>query len=373
MTHRHARRSGIPFGAVLAILLLAGVGAAVVADAARDGDLASGGERAGAGAPVDGVSPTPTSGPGTNDIVAGVPAAGSGATRTASPSAAEPKRTIVIHGTGDVSLDPSYIPALRTNGYGWAWSGLEGLFRADDLTVINHECPSTDIVDPIPKTFSFRCDPEALDEARKAGVDVASLANNHGFDQGPDALLDSIRNLEKADIVPLGAGASEEEADAPRYVEVKGWRIGLVGVGEVVDPDYQVAEGNEIGTAVGHDFPRALRAIREAEANADLVIVVIHWGVELDTQPRSYQVVEAERMVAAGADVIFGHHSHRLQPMDVIDGKPVFYGLGNFVWPSFSVEGSTTAVAEVTVRPDGTIRGRLLPAYIVSDGHPVLR
>jgi len=173
--------------------------------------------------------------------------------------------------------------------------------------------------------------------------------------------------------VPLGAGASAREADAPRYVEVEGWRIGLVGVGEVIDPDEQVAEGNEIGTAVGHDFPRALRAIREAEANADLVIVVIHWGVELDTQPREYQVVEAHRMIDAGADVIFGHHAHRLQPMEVYEGKPIFYGLGNFVWPSLSVAGSTTAVAEAVVRPDGTIKGRLLPAYIVSDGHPVLR
>ncbi len=290
---------------------------------------------------------------------------------TSSPT--KPKRTIVIHGTGDVSLDPSYIPAFRSNGYGWAWSGLEGLFRREDLTVINHECPSTDIVAPIAKTFSFRCDPAALDDARRAGVEVASLANNHGFDHGPDALLDSIRNMERADIVPLGAGASEEEADAPRYVEVKGWRIGLVGVGEVIDPEYQVAEGNETGTAVGHDFPRALRAIREAEANADLVIVVIHWGVELDTQPRAYQISEAQRMVDAGADVIFGHHSHRLQPMEVIDGKPVFYGLGNFVWPSFSVAGSTTAVAQVVVRPNGTLKGRLLPAYIASNGHPALR
>jgi hypothetical protein len=53
-------------------------------------------------------------------------------------------------------------------------------------------------------------------------------------------------------------------------------------------------------------------------------------------------------------------------------GKPIFYGLGNFVWPSFSAEGSATAVAEVVVRPDGTLRGRLLLATIVSDGHPVL-
>ena len=82
--------------------------------------------------------------------------------------------------------------------------------------------------------------------------------------------------------MPIGAGASQEEADAARYIEVKGWKIGLVGVGEVIDPDSQVAVGDEIGTAVGQDFRRALEAIQDAEARADLVIVVIHWGVELD-------------------------------------------------------------------------------------------
>jgi poly-gamma-glutamate synthesis protein (capsule biosynthesis protein) len=78
-------------------------------------------------------------------------------------------------------------------------------------------------------------------------------------------------------------------------------------------------------------------------------------------------------MIEAGADVIFGHHSHRLQPMDTVRGRPVFYGLGNFVWPRLSAEGAATAVAEVRVRPDGSIRGRLLPAEIETDGHPVLR
>lgn len=296
---------------------------------------------------------------------------GTGAAATPSPEP-DPKGKLVIHGTGDVSLDPSHIPALASKGYGWAWSGLDGLFRRDDLTVINHECPSTDIVDPLAKTFVFRCDPDALDEARAAGVDVANLANNHGFDQGPQALLGSIRNMRDADIVPIGAGASQEKADAPAYVEVKGWTIGLVGVGEVIDPDSQVAVGDEIGTSVGHDFWRALGAIREAEAHADLVIVSIHWGVQLDTRPREYQIFEARRMIEAGADVIFGHHAHRLQPMDTYKGKPIFYGLGNFVWPSFSVEGSRTAVARVVVRPNGDITGRLLPTTIVSDGHPVL-
>lgn len=291
---------------------------------------------------------------------------------TPPPSPSPPRRAILIHGTGDVSLDPAYIPALRTNGYAWAWSGLGGVFRRDDLTVINLECPPTDVVAPLPKTFSFRCDPAALRAARRAGVDVASLANNHAFDQGPEGLLDGLANLRAAGITPIGAGRSARVADAPRVVEVGGWRIGLVGVGQVIDPEGQVAVGQRAGTAVGHDFPRALRAIRRAERASDVVIVVIHWGVELDTRPRPDQVAQARRMIEAGADVILGHHAHRLQPMRVIDGRPVFYGLGNFVWPRFSEAGSTTAVARVVIRPDGTFRGRLVPATIIASGHPVL-
>ena len=352
MTSRHARRSRVPFGLLLIALGIAVGVIAYVVGRADEGD---------AGTPTtpqalvspDAKAAAPTGSPGPSPI-------------------AEPKGKLLIHGTGDVSLDPSYIPAFQTNGYGWAWSGLHGLFERDDLTIINHECPSTDVVAPLDKTFVFRCDPDALDEARAAGVDVANLANNHGFDQGPQGLLDSIHNLKRAGIVPVGAGTSQDKADAPAYIDVKGWTIAVVGVGEVTDPDSQVAVGDEIGTSVGHDFPRALAAIEQAEANADLVIVVIHWGVELDTQPRSYQVDEAHRMIEAGADVIFGSHAHRLQPMDAYQGKPIFYGLGNFVWPRFSADGSTTAVAEVVVRPDGEIHGRLLPATIVSDGHPVL-
>jgi len=360
MTGRHTRRPRIPFPITVIALAALVAGAAWLASDPGEG-AAEGGARA---------ASTPETRTSTGAAVDASPSATVAATPTPSE---ELRQKIVIHGTGDVSLDPSYIPAFRANGYRWAWSGLEGLFTRDDLTVINHDCPSTDIVAPLPKTFVFRCDPDALDEASDAGIEVASLANNHGFDHGPQALLDSIRNLRRAGIVPIGAGSSQQEADAPAYVEVKGWRIGLVGVGEVIDPDSQVADGHEIGTAVGHEFARALRAIREAEDNADLVIVVIHWGVELDTQPREYQVDEAHRMIDAGADVIFGHHAHRLQPMDTYRGRPIFYGLGNFVWPSFSVEGSTTAVARVVVRPNGTFTGTLLPAYIVSDGHPVLR
>src|SRR5436190_11897885 len=92
--------------------------------------------------------------------------------------------TLVIHATGDVSLDPEQIPVFATRGYGWAWSGLRDLFTSDDLTVVNLECPATALRDPVRKAFTFRCDPAALPAAREAGVDVVSQANNHAYDEG---------------------------------------------------------------------------------------------------------------------------------------------------------------------------------------------
>jgi poly-gamma-glutamate capsule biosynthesis protein CapA/YwtB (metallophosphatase superfamily) len=288
-----------------------------------------------------------------------------------SPTPPPPGR-LVIHGTGDVSLDPSYIPALAQNGYGYAWSGLGGLFRQDDLTVINLECPVSDLGAPLDKEFTFRCDPAALPAARRAGVEVANLANNHGYDRGPEALLDSVENVRAAEIAPVGAGRNAHQALAPAEFELEGWRVAVLGFGMVIDPPEQVAGPGHPGTAAGHDTEVMLRAIRQAERRADLVVVTIHWGVELDTEPRPEQVELGHAFIEAGADVVFGHHAHRLQPLEHYRSRPIFWGLGNFVWPNFSLEGSTTAVARVVVRPDGTVRGTLLPAFIEAPGHPVL-
>jgi poly-gamma-glutamate capsule biosynthesis protein CapA/YwtB (metallophosphatase superfamily) len=270
-------------------------------------------------------------------------------------------------------LDRSYIPAFRSSGYRLAWTGLDELFLEDDLTVINLECPATDIRSPIPKTFNFRCDPAALAVAERYGVDVANQSNNHAYDQGPNGLLDSLRNIREAGLVPVGAGANQDAALEPALLDVEGWKVAVLGFDEVLDPLDEVAGPDKPGTAAGHDFALMVRAVRAAAAGSDLVVVMIHWGVELDAAPRAYQVWEGHKLIDAGADVIFGGHSHRLQLLSMYHGRPIFWSLGNFVWPHFSVGGSTTAVAEVTVGPEGRFQARMLPAYIVSDGHPVLR
>jgi poly-gamma-glutamate synthesis protein (capsule biosynthesis protein) len=292
------------------------------------------------------------------------------------PTPTPPERgRLIIHGAGDVSLDPGYIPAFQSNGYGYAWSGLGGLFRRDDLTVVNLECPAATGGSIWPgKQFNFRCDPAALPAMKDAGVEVAHQGNNHAYDYGPEALLESRRNIRRAGMASTGTGKDPDQATQPARFVIKGWRIAVVGFDQVLDPQpEEQAQAGHPGTACGHDVDCMVEAIRRAAATADLVIVVIHWGVELDTAPRAEQIEEGHRFIRAGADVILGHHSHRLQPLETYKGRPIFYGLGNFVWPNHSVAGATTAVAEVTVTARGTFKARLIPAFIESSGHPVLR
>ena len=209
---------------------------------------------------------------------------------------------------------------------------------------------------------------------RRAGVEVANMANNHSYDFGPAALVDTRENLLRSHIAPVGAGKDEKEALKPARFEIHGWKIAVVGFDEVVDPfPTAIATATKPGTAAGHDFDAMVAAVRAAKEHADFVIVDIHWGVELDTQPRSNDVELGHRLVKAGARIIFGGHSHRLQPLEIYKGAAIFYSLGNFVWPMHSVAGSTTAVAEVRIGPTGKLRARMLPAFIEASGHPVLR
>ncbi|GAA1265787.1 hypothetical protein GCM10009609_31190 [Pseudonocardia aurantiaca] len=282
------------------------------------------------------------------------------------------RQRLVVHGTGDVSLDPGYIPALRANGYEHPWSGLDGLFAEDDLTIVNLECPVSTRGTILPKAFNFRCDPAALPAARAAGVDVANLANNHVLDYGADALLDSISHAQTAGIAPVGVGSHRDAAIAPAVLERAGWRIAVLGFGGVIPAPDWLATSRSPGMASGDDVGEMVAAVRAAAAVADLVFVSIHWGAELEAAPQPGDVARAEAMIDAGADGIFGHHAHRLQHLSTYHDRPIAWGLGNFVWPMLSEASSRTAVAQFVVEPDGSVRGCLLPARITSPGRPEL-
>jgi hypothetical protein len=317
------------------------------------------------------VAPAPTAPPVPPAPTA--PPTAPSAPRTAPSAPTAPARSrLVIHGVGDVNTDTSYIPALAVEGHAHAWSGLDGLFREDGLTVINLECTPSDLGEPHDKDYVFRCDPDSLAAMREAGVDVASLANNHSGDHGERALVDGLTRLEAAGVTPVGVGRDVMEAASPAVFEVGGWKVAVLGFGGVIPAfDWLAAEGRA-GMADGDTIDTMAEAVRAADAVADLVVVTIHWGVERDLQPRPMDRERAEAMIEAGADVIFGHHPHRLQPLELVKGVPVAWSLGNFVWPDLSPESSTTAIARVVVAPDGELDACLIPAFIGSPGRPVM-
>jgi poly-gamma-glutamate synthesis protein (capsule biosynthesis protein) len=289
-----------------------------------------------------------------------------------STTTTEPRQPLVIHAAGDTNLDPSYIPALAAEGYEWALSGLDGLFVDDDLTLVNLECVPSDLGERQDRPFNFRCDPAALASLAAGGVEVVTLGNNHSLDYGPEAVVDGVANLTAAGMEVVGAGADRSAAFAPALIERNGWTIAVLGFGALyLSPDW-LATDDRAGISDGLDLEATTAAIEQAAASSDLVIVTVHWCCELDTTPNARNQDHARAWLDAGADIVVGHHHHRLQPLDLVDGHPVAWGLGNFVWPRLSAAGSDTAVARIEVAADGTMTACLLPVTIVSNGHPAL-
>lgn len=287
---------------------------------------------------------------------------------------ATPRQRLVVSGTGDVNLDPTFVRTFPQTGYADAWTGLYGSFQRDDLTIVNLECSPSNLGTPWVKPWTFRCDPDALPSMAAAGVEIANLANNHGIDFGFDAMLDGRENLRAVGIAPVGVGADYAEAYEPVVVEVNGWTVAVIGSGGVnPETGSWLALDDRPGMTHGDDTESIAEAIRAADEIADLVLVTAHWGEQGTTRPRSFERRQAEAWVAAGADGIFGHHQHVLQPLEFIDGVPVAWGLGNFVWQAYPANARRTAIAQFVYEPDGRIGACLVPVIIERTGHPVVQ
>jgi poly-gamma-glutamate capsule biosynthesis protein CapA/YwtB (metallophosphatase superfamily) len=168
----------------------------------------------------------------------------------------------------------------------------------------------------------------------RAGFDVMSVATNHIkncalSNCGDRAFFDTLENLRKAGISPVGAGANHDEAMRPVIVDLKGVRFGIVSLGQIEPMAF--ATEDQPGIAVLND-ENLRQAIHDARREADVVIVMPHWGPEYSPNPNPYQRHFAQVAVEAGADLVVGNHTHVVQAIQEINGVPVFYGLGNFIF-----------------------------------------
>ncbi len=251
---------------------------------------------------------------------------------------------------GDVHFESYLRPQLDSDVEGML-SPIAPILSAADLAVVNLETAITERGTAEPKTYTFRAPASAFTALRSAGVDVASMANNHGLDFGPVGFLDSMAAIHDTEFPVIGIGGDAARAYAPFTTTIRGQRIAVIAASHVIDyalMDDWVATGEHGGIASAYDAERLLVAVREARTDADTLIVFLHWGTETTTCPQERQTTLARQLVDAGADIIVGGHAHRVQGAGRLDAALVAYGLGNFVWYAQPGASSETGVLLVT-------------------------
>jgi poly-gamma-glutamate synthesis protein (capsule biosynthesis protein) len=184
--------------------------------------------------------------------------------------------------------------------------------------------------------FSFNAPPAAVRALRDAGLDLVSVANNHIFDRRRRGLLQTLAHLDVLGVWHVGAGPAPWEA-GPRVLEVEGVRVAFLAWTQHLNLDFNACrEPRCPRVAVLRQWEPAEEAVRAAAAQADVVVVSLHWGEEYARQPGPGEEGLARRLADAGAHVVLGHHPHVLQPLELYrrgDGgvSLLAYSLGNFV------------------------------------------
>jgi poly-gamma-glutamate capsule biosynthesis protein CapA/YwtB (metallophosphatase superfamily) len=269
---------------------------------------------------------------------------------------------------GDVMFEGMIEPQLAADPEGLL-APIAPVFAEADLTVVNLETTITDRGEPEPKGFTFRAPPTGLLAMQAAGVDVASLANNHGMDYGLIGLEDTLAAAEEANFPLIGAGRDLHEAFAPHIATIRGREIAVIGATQVMDTaffDTWRATDDQPGLAFAkHEYEADLiDAVTAARERSDTVVVYLHWGTEGERCPSERQTGLAERLADAGADIVVGSHAHRLQGTGMLGDTLIDYGLGNFVFYSRQSPGIDTGVLMVTVEGQEILEYEWVPARL---------
>lgn len=266
------------------------------------------------------------------------------------------KTTVMTFG-GDICFADNYVVMqyLKTTANGWKdcidpeWAKVMG---DADLAMLNNEFTISRRGTRLAgKMYTFRADPVHTAIYGELGVDFVTLANNHAYDFGEDAFLDTLDTLRAYGIDYAGGGRNAEEAQKPFYYLVDGRKIAFVSATRaeknILTPE---AGAHSSGVFRCYEPERLLEVLGEAKANSDYVVLFVHWGTEHSDVLEKVQKTTAHAYIDAGADLIIGSHAHQLQGIEFYKGKAIFYNLGNFWFDDQDVE---TGLVKLRLAPDG--------------------
>jgi poly-gamma-glutamate capsule biosynthesis protein CapA/YwtB (metallophosphatase superfamily)/uncharacterized membrane protein (UPF0127 family) len=213
--------------------------------------------------------------------------------------------------------------------------------------IVNLEGPVSDRGEKVGSKYSFKMDPKILSYLEKSNIKVFNLANNHIWDYGRTAFLDTLNNLKQKNFYYFGAGEDEKEAYKLVVLDVNGNSVGLLGFTEFLG--HIRAKTNSLGVAFLEE-KKFEEAITKARQQVDILVVVFHWGEEYKENPNQKQIYYAHKAIDLGADLIIGHHPHIVQKIEIYKNKYIFYSLGNFIFDQyFSKETMQGGLVEVEV------------------------
>lgn len=269
--------------------------------------------------------------------------------------------------------------------------------RGADFTLGNLEGAFADSGFPMPKgasfRFNFQTGAKNMAAIGAAGFDAMGVANNHCLDFGYDALFETLAHLDRLGVAHAGSGRNKTEAYTPAIVERGGCRLALLAYTSVFclgwdaldqrpglavihartayEPPQRIAEhpGSPPiirSWALPEDKQQLAEDIAKARTQADLVVCSFHWGVsERYTKLTDYQMEVGHHAIDSGADLVFGHHPHLLQAIEVYKGRPIFYSLGNFAFDLRRPElfDQETIVVRCLIRDRRITTVEYLPAW----------
>ena len=315
-------------------------------------------------------------------------------------AAYDPATTWTLFAGGDIMLDRGVYETLHVKGkgadfpfdggsaeitsryccssFGWdlprtVRTGDGGAFRhlisSADIAIANFENPAPN--DPSWHTSGtvFSADPKLVDGLVNAGLDYVSLANNHIRDAGGPGVLQTIKNLTTRGLKVSGAGKDLAAARKPAIMEAGGAKVAILAYDAIAGGYHATA--TKIGSAPLNATYVKQDVAAARKAGADVVIVFPHWGTEYDPTPFTSQQKLARMIIDSGADMVIGNHAHWAAAMEIYEGKPIWYALGNFVfdqtWSEPTMEGITL---ELTFRGAELVQAHLRPHIILDKAQP---
>lgn len=272
---------------------------------------------------------------------------------------------ITISVVGDISFTGSIISLPFPS----VFQQVKNIFKNSDLVIGNLEGPLTLCTEGLRGKCTLRGDPGWAQILKNVGFNLLSLANNHLMDYGPEGLFDTIKSLDSAGIKHIGSGNNQNKANTPLFLNIKSYNLAILARSSVIVSSPCYAGPAKPGVAF-LDKQELIEQIQFCRSRVDLVMVILHWGLEDYRYPSPTQVNLAKDLILAGADILIGHHPHVLQGIHRFNGKLIAYSLGNFLFNEFNWRNGTSGREMKFTLSEANRKGMILQITWNKDNQP---